>query len=104
MLGPQSITPAVALYMTFADGEPGAEGYCGASNLAQANEVFTPAKRMAELSPHFTESFGVEVMAKSVFCEATGQSFVPVIAKTKDGSSPHLAICDELHPVSYTHL
>ena len=95
--GKSLIAAAIALYMVFADGEPGAEGYCGATNLAQASEVFGPAKRMAELSPGFLEAFDVEVMAKSVFSETTGQSFVPVIAKTKDGSSPHLAICDELH-------
>jgi phage terminase large subunit-like protein len=95
--GKSLLAAGIALYMTFADGEAGAEGYCGASNLAQANEVFVPARRMAELSPGFMEAFGVEVMAKSIFSEITGQSFVPVIAKTKDGSSPHVAICDELH-------
>jgi phage terminase large subunit-like protein len=95
--GKSLLAAGIALYMTFADNEPGAEGYCGASNLAQANEVFNPAKRMAELSPGFIEAFGVEVMAKSIFSEDSGSRFVPVIAKTKDGSSPHVAICDELH-------
>lgn len=95
--GKSLLAAGIALYMTFCDNEPGAEGYCGASNLAQANEVFIPAKRMAELSPGFMEAFGVEVMAKSIFSEDSGSRFVPVIAKTKDGSSPHLAICDELH-------
>lgn len=95
--GKSLLAAGIALYMTFADNEPGAEGYCGAANLSQANEVFTPAKRMAELSPGFMEAFGVEVMAKSIFSESSGSRFVPVIAKTKDGSSPHIAICDELH-------
>ncbi|WP_235529813.1 terminase large subunit [Sphingomonas sp. Leaf242] len=95
--GKSLLAAGIALYMTFADNEPGAEGYCGASNLSQANEVFNPAKRMAELSPGFMEAFGVEVMAKSIFSEDSGSKFVPVIAKTKDGSSPHVAICDELH-------
>ncbi len=95
--GKSLIAAGIALYMTFADNEAGAEGYCGASNLAQANEVFTPAKRMAELSPGFVDAFGVEVMAKSIYSQDSGSKFVPVIAKTKDGSSPHIAICDELH-------
>lgn len=95
--GKSLIAAGIALYMTFADNEAGAEGYCGASNLSQANEVFTPAKRMAELSPGFVDAFGVEVMAKSIFSQDSGSKFVPVIAKTKDGSSPHIAICDELH-------
>lgn len=95
--GKSLLAAGIALYMVFADNEAGAEGYCGAANLAQANEVFTPAKRMAEMSPGFLDAFGVEVMAKSIFSETSGQSFVPVIGKTKDGSSPHIAIADEAH-------
>jgi phage terminase large subunit-like protein len=96
-MGKSILAAGIGLYMAFADNEPGAEVYCGASSLAQANEVFTPAKRMAEMSPHFREAFGVDVMSKSIFCEETGQSFIPVIGKTKDGSSPHCAIADEAH-------
>jgi phage terminase large subunit-like protein len=95
--GKSLIAAGIGLYMTFADGEAGAETYCGASNLVQANEVFEPAKRMAEQSSGFVDAFDVQVMARSVFSEASGSRFVPVIAKTKDGSSPHCAICDELH-------
>jgi phage terminase large subunit-like protein len=96
-MGKSIIAAGIGNYMAFADNEPGAEVYCGASNLAQANEVFTPAKRMAEMSPGFIEAFGVEVMAKSIYSEMTGSTFVPVIGKTKDGSSPHCAIADEAH-------
>ena len=96
-MGKSAFASAIGLYMCFADGEAGAEVYCGATNLAQANEVFRPARLMAQQSPGFIDSFGVEVMAKSIFVEATGQSFTPVIGKTKDGSSPHCAITDELH-------
>lgn len=96
-MGKSAFASATGLYMAFADGEAGAETYCGATNLAQANEVFRPARLMAQQSPGFIDAFGVEVMAKSIFVEATGQFFSPVIGKTKDGSSPHCAIADELH-------
>ena len=95
--GKTFLASGIGLYMAFADNEAGAEVYCGASNLAQAMEVFRPAKSMAERSPGFTDAFDVSVMARSIFNEVDGQSFSPVIGKTKDGASPHCAICDELH-------
>lgn len=95
--GKSLLAAGIALYMTFLDDEPGAEGYSGATSMDQANEVFQPARRMAELSPGLAEALDIEVAAKSVFSRTTGSSFRPVIANTKDGSSPHIAICDELH-------
>lgn len=95
--GKSLLAAAIGLYMAFADGEAGAEVYCGASNRDQANEVFEPAKRMADRSPGFAEAFDVEIMAESIFSISGGSSFKRVIGKTKDGSSPHLAICDEAH-------
>lgn len=92
-----TLAAAIGLYMGFADGEKGSEVYCGASNLSQALEVFKPAQQMASKSPGFTDAFDVEVMARSIFSESQNQTFQPVIGKTKDGSSPHCAICDELH-------
>lgn len=95
--GKSLLAAGIALYMTFADGEPGAEGYSGATSLEQANEVFLPAKRMVELAPGLADALDIEASARSVYSETTGASFKPVIARTKDGSSPHVAICDELH-------
>lgn len=95
--GKSLIAGAIGLYMTFADGEAGAEGYSGATSLDQAKEVFLPAKQMAEMTSGFAEALDVETAKQSIFCVTTGSSFRPVIANTKDGASPHIAICDELH-------
>ena len=95
--GKSLIAAAIALYMAFNDNEAGAEVYIGASNREQANEVFAPVKRIAELTPHFIDAFDVELMAESVFNLATGQRIQRVIGKAKDGASVHLGICDELH-------
>ena len=40
----------VALYVTFFDGEPGAEGYCIATKREQAKVVFSDAKRLVKQS------------------------------------------------------
>ena len=96
-MGKSLIAGGIGNYMTFADGEPGAEGYSGATSLDQAKEVFTPAKRMVETTPGLAEALDLETTASAIFCQTTNSTFRPVIAKTKDGSSPHFACCDELH-------
>jgi phage terminase large subunit-like protein len=96
-MGKSLLAGGIALYMTFADGEIGAEGYSGATSLHQAKEVFTPAKRMVETTPGLADALDIETHATSIFSQTTNSSFRPVIAKTKDGASPHVAICDELH-------
>lgn len=95
--GKSLLAAAIALYMIFMTGEQGAEGYSGATSLDQANEVFGPAKKMVEMTPGLAEALDIETAARSIYSPSSGSSFRPVIAKTKDGSSPYLAICDELH-------
>ncbi|WP_294196518.1 terminase TerL endonuclease subunit [uncultured Sphingomonas sp.] len=95
--GKSLLAAAIALYMTLADGESGAEGYIGATSEKQANEVFVPAQRMASMSPGLTEALDIDVMAQSIFSKSTNSSIQRVIANTKDGSSPHFACCDEVH-------
>lgn len=87
----------IALYMTFADGEAGAEGYTGATTEKQAWEVFRPAKLMTERSPEFQEHFGIEVNAKRLVSLDSGSWLEPLIGKPGDGASPHCSIVDEYH-------
>lgn len=89
----------LGLYHLTADGEPGAEVFCGATSKDQAFEVFRPAKQMAEAasSEGFRRTFGVEVAAESIFVPSTGSFFKPLIGKPGDGSSPSCYICDEYH-------
>jgi phage terminase large subunit-like protein len=83
--------------MFFADGEPGAEVYSGASTEKQAWEVFGPARQMMKRDPEFCAQLGVEVGAKAMFRPSDGSKFEPVIGKPGDGPAPHCWIVDEYH-------
>jgi phage terminase large subunit-like protein len=95
--GKSSLVAAIGLYMFVADGEPGAEVYCGATTEAQAWEVFRPAKLMAEKAGGFAEHFGVGIHASNLHVVSTSSRFEPVIGKPGDGASPHCAVVDEYH-------
>lgn len=95
--GKSQLAASIANYMFIADGEPGAEIYCGATTEKQALEVFRPAKAMLEKCPAIVDRFGLELFKKSLFSTVSGSRFEPVIGHPNDGSSPHFAICDEYH-------
>lgn len=95
--GKSALAAAIGLYMLTADGEYGAEVYSGATTEHQAKEVFTPAKLMAKKTPELCEAFGLSVNASNLSIMETGSKFEPVVGDPGDGSSPHLAIVDELH-------
>ncbi|WP_434404768.1 terminase large subunit [Sphingobium sp. DN12] len=92
-----TLAAIIGLYMTFCEGQGGAEGLSGATSLDQARAVFDPAKRMVEMTPALAAALGLEVAARSVFQPHTGSSLRPVRAQTKDGGLPWIAIADELH-------
>lgn len=85
-----------ALYTFCADGEFGAEVYCGATTEKQAWEVFKPARLMVKALSGLRERFHIEVMAKKLMLP-DGSVFEPLIGDPGDGSSPHCAIIDEYH-------
>jgi len=95
--GKSVIAAGIGLYMLTADGEFGAEVYCGATTEKQAWEVFKPAKLMAERSPMFRRHYGVEVTARFLTRPRDGSVFAPVIGKPGDGASPSCSIVDEFH-------
>lgn len=95
--GKSVIAAGVGLYMLCADGEFGAEVYCGATTEKQAWEVFRPAKLMLEKTPDLTNFAGIEIMAKNISIPADGSRFEPLIGNPGDGSSPSCAIIDEFH-------
>lgn len=92
-----ALAAAIGNYMFAADGEFGAEVYCGATTEKQAWEVFRPARLMVERTPELQEAFGIEVVAKQLLIPSNGSRFEPVIGKPGDGPSPHCAIIDEYH-------
>lgn len=94
--GKSAKSASVGHYMFSADGEAGAEVYCGATTEKQAWEVFGPAKRMADLLPKLRKRFNIKVWAKKLE-RVDGSKFEPIIGDPGDGSSPSCAIIDEMH-------
>lgn len=94
-----TLTAVIALYCLTCEGEEGPQVIVGATTGEQAQKVFQPARRMAELTPDFREAFGVEVWARSITCRDNGGYVQTINAKasTQDGWNPHAGILDELH-------
>lgn len=95
--GKSALSAPVGLYMLAADGEAGAEVYCGATSQKQAWEVFRPAKEMANKTEAYRQFYGVGVNASNLHVIRSGSRFEPVIGKPGDGASPSCAIVDEYH-------
>lgn len=95
--GKSVIAAVIGNYMFCADGEYGAEVYCGATTEKQAWEVFRPAKLMLEKTPALTKAAGIEIMAKNISIPSDGSRFEPLIGNPGDGSSPSCALVDEYH-------
>ncbi len=95
--GKSTLAAPVALYMLAADGEPGAEVYCGATSQKQANEVFLPAKKMARAQPAYLRKFGVTLHAQWIERAVDGGKFERLIGNPGDGGSPSCYIGDEYH-------
>jgi phage terminase large subunit-like protein len=92
-----TLAAGIGLYMAFADGEPGAEVYAGATSETQAWEVFGTARRMVGLLPEMQEALEVRVNANNLMRPSDGSKFATIIGKPGDGASPHCAIVDEYH-------
>ncbi|AKJ41545.1 terminase large subunit [Pragia fontium] len=86
----------VGNYMFCADGEYGAEVYCGATTEKQAWKVFQPALLMAEKLPNLRKKFQIKPWAKKM-TRPDGSVFEPVIGDPGDGDSPSCSIIDEYH-------
>ncbi|TNE83295.1 MAG: terminase large subunit [Gammaproteobacteria bacterium] len=111
--GKSILAAAIGLYMLVADGEYGAEVYCGATSEKQAWEVFRPALKMVHRTPALQKRFGLSAHAKRLERDGIGRKrlpdnsiepvmpdgsrFEPVIGKPGDGASPSCAILDEVH-------
>lgn len=95
--GKTALAAPVGLAMLTVEAEPGAEVYCGATSELQANEVFRPAKAMADRAVGFKQHYGITTAASSVFREGGLSFFQRLVGKPGDGQSPHCAIHDEYH-------
>lgn len=95
--GKTTFAAGIGLLMLTEEAEPGSEIYCGATSEDQANEVFRPAKAMAERAEGFRGTYGVDTMKSSIFRESGLSFFKKLIGKPGEGQSPYLAIHDEYH-------
>lgn len=95
--GKSTISAGVALYLLFADNEPGGEVYSAAGDRDQAAIVFEMAKRMVELSPALMKR--ARIYKRSIYIPATGSVYkvLSADAPTKHGINAHGIIFDELH-------
>jgi phage terminase large subunit-like protein len=85
----------VALYVTFFDGEPGAEGYCIATKREQAKIVFNDCKKLVQSSGLRSR---IAVLTANLH-RADASKLEPLGADrdSTDGLNPNLIINDEFH-------
>jgi len=88
----------VGLYVTFYDGEPGAEGYCLATKRGQAMFVFNDMKKLVRSSGLKTR---IVVRAKNLHRVDTSSKLEPLGKDPEDGLNPNLIIVDEFHKIKH---
>jgi len=86
----------VALYVTFFDGEAGAEGYCIATKRDQSKIVFNDCKRLVQSSGLRTR---IAVLMANLHRDDTASKLEPLGADkdSTDGRNPQLVTIDEAH-------
>lgn len=86
----------VALYVTFFDGEPGAEGYTIATKREQAKIVFRDSKKLVQSSGLKSR---IAVKVANLHMDTSESKLEPLGADhdSTDGLNPHLIITDEFH-------
>ena len=87
----------VATYLTFFDGEAGAEGYTAATKRDQARIVFNDAKKLVQSNAGLKQRIGVH--AGNLHHTASSSKLEPLSAdyNSMDGLNPHLVVLDEFH-------
>ncbi len=97
--GKSAIASGLALYLTGADGEDGAEVYSAAADEDQARIVYGEAANMAEANPRFRDALGLTVHRRSISQDRTRSAY-KVLSRavgTKHGFNVHGLIFDEFH-------
>lgn len=96
--GKTTIAAPIALYMTFAEGEGGAEGYAAAVTRDQARILFETAQNMVRRAGPMRNDLGMGVQVNSIYQEISASRFMPISsdAKALDGLNVAVAVCDEI--------
>lgn len=95
--GKSTLCGGIAMYLTAADNEPGAEVVAAATTSGQAGFVFAPIKQLAVTSPDLKGH--VRSLQYRIVHPASGSYFavVSATASSQHGANLHGAIIDELH-------
>ncbi|MFF7259480.1 terminase large subunit [Streptomyces sp. NPDC008159] len=95
--GKSTLCGGIAMYMTCADGEPGAEVLAAATTKDQARFVFDPVKQLAEKAPALKGN--VKPLKDKIVHPKSGSYFQVIsnVADAQHGANLHCYICDELH-------
>ncbi|MFE2600121.1 terminase large subunit [Streptomyces sp. NPDC059396] len=95
--GKSTLSGGIAIYLTCADGEAGAQVVAAATNERQAGFVFAPIKQLAERAPALKGR--VLALKKKIVHKKSGSYFecVASVADAQHGANLHGAVIDELH-------
>lgn len=95
--GKSKFCAGLGVYMTFCDGEPGAEVVCAAADREQAAIVFEEARNMVEDCQELLDR--ATIYRRSIVYHETRSSFkvLSADARTKHGPNIQCLIFDELH-------
>ena len=95
--GKTTLSGGIAMYLTAADGEMGAEVYALAAGREQARRTFDPVKQIAQKSPDLGPH--VKCVVDKIVHRRTGSFFqvASAVADLMQGANIHGAIIDELH-------
>jgi phage terminase large subunit-like protein len=96
--GKTTVAAPLSIYLTFADGEGGAEGYAAATTRDQARILFDAAQNMLRQAPRVARELGASVAANAISAVKTASRLMPISsdAKTLDGLNVAVAVCDEI--------
>lgn len=96
--GKTTLVAPLALYMSFAQKEGGAEGYAAAVTRDQAKILFDTAQNMMRRLPRFCKEAGVEIGAHAIVQPRSASKFTAISsdAKALDGLNIQVAVCDEI--------
>lgn len=95
--GKTTTASGTAIYLTGADGEPGAQVVCAATNKDQAKFAFDPMKQIVMKSPPLGKHF--QAFQSKIVHPASGSVFEPVanVGDAQHGRDLHGGIVDEVH-------
>jgi phage terminase large subunit-like protein len=95
--GKSTLCGGIAIYMTCADGEPGAEVLAAATTKDQARFVFDPIRRLADSAPALKGH--VKPLKDKILHQRSGSYFQVIsnVADAQHGANLHGYVLDELH-------